>query len=81
MVEIDRDAAGKLPELAVGARIADGVDRESDMGSRRIDSPIRRRGGERGDVREKSERKNNAGDSDAPNGFSVNDHDLLTSPE
>jgi hypothetical protein len=41
MVEINRDPPRKLPELAMGARIADGIDGEGDMCSRGIDSPIR----------------------------------------
>jgi hypothetical protein len=60
------------------ARIADGVDGESDMGSRRIDPPIRRRGGKRRDLRKETERHNGAGDSEAPNSSFASDHDLLT---
>jgi hypothetical protein len=65
-------------ELAMRARIADGVDGESDVGSRRIDPPIRRRGGKRRDLRKETERHNGAGDSEAPNSSFASDHDLLT---
>jgi hypothetical protein len=59
------------------ARIADGVDGESDVGSRRIDPPIRS-GGKRRDLRKETERHNGAGDSEAPNSSFASNHDLLT---
>ena len=47
MLEVDRNAPLESAEPARGARVADRVDRERDLGARGIEPPVRRRGGGR----------------------------------
>src|SRR5579863_645474 len=65
VVEIDGDAPLELPELAFGARIADGVDGEGDMRSRGVDAPARGPGGGRPDLGEEAKREHDADDAGA----------------
>src|SRR5580658_152715 len=65
VVEIDRDAPLKLPELAFGAGIADRIDGESDVRSRGVDAPIRGQGGGRRGLREEAKREHGANDAGA----------------
>src|SRR5271157_6445460 len=78
VVEIDGYAPGKLPELAMRARIADRINGEGDMGSRGIDPIVRRRGGRHAGLCQDTKREDRADDVRAPDNIVACGHLLLT---